>query len=59
MGNDMYDIRKILVGKPKQKTPLGATKHNSGNNIKLDLKGMGCKDMDGILRNMTMNLQIQ
>lgn len=55
----MYDIRKILVGKPKQKTPLGATKHNSGNNIKLDLKGMGCKDMDGILRNMTMNLQIQ
>ena len=36
-------IYRVLVGKPEGKRPLGRPRHN---NIKMDLKEVGCGDMD-------------
>jgi hypothetical protein len=37
-----------LVGKPEEKRPLGRPKHRWEDNIKMDLKEVGCGGMDWI-----------
>ena len=39
-------IYMILVGKPEGKRPLGRPRHRWEDNIKMDLKEVGCGDMD-------------
>jgi len=58
-----------LVGKPEGKRPLGRPRRRWEDNIKMDLKGMGCGGMDWIKMaqdrdrwrafvNAVMNLQV-
>jgi len=58
-----------LFRKPDWKRPLGGPRHRQNDNIKTDLKGTRCGDMDWIqlaqgrvlqqaLVNMVMNLQV-
>jgi hypothetical protein len=60
---------KMLVGKPKEKRPLGRSKRRWENNIKMDLRKMGWGGMDFIvlaqdrdqwmaLVNTVMNLRV-
>jgi len=57
------------VGKPEGKSPLGRPRRGWENNIKMDLKEVGCGDMDWIdlaedrdrllaLVNAVMNLRV-
>jgi len=39
---------RVLVGKPEGKRPLGKSGHRWENNIKMDLKEVGCGGMDWI-----------
>jgi hypothetical protein len=39
---------RILLGKPEGKCPLGRHRHRWKCNIKMDLKEVGCGDMDWI-----------
>ena len=39
-------IYRVLVGKPEGKRPLGRPRHRWKDNITLDLKEVGCGDMD-------------
>jgi hypothetical protein len=39
---------KILVGKAEWNRPLGRPRHRWGDNIKVDLEGMGCDHVDCI-----------
>jgi hypothetical protein len=39
---------RILVGKPEGKRPLGRPRHRSVDSIKMDLREIGCSDMDWI-----------
>ena len=59
----------FLVGKPERKRPLGSPRHRCEDNIKMDLKEMGCGGMDWIclaedrarwrvLVNAVMNLRV-
>jgi hypothetical protein len=41
-------VRRVLVGKPEGKRPLGRPKHRWENNIKMDLQEMRCGGMDCI-----------
>jgi len=41
-------VYRVLVGKPEGKRPLGRTKRRWKDNIKMDLREMGCGDMDWI-----------
>ena len=34
---------RVLVGKPEGKRPLGRPRYRWENNIKMDLKGVGCE----------------
>jgi len=65
-GRGMY---RVLVGKPKEKKPMGRTRHRWENNIKMDLQAVGCGGMDWIdlaqdrdrwrtIVNAVMNLQV-
>ena len=36
----------VLVGKPEAKRPLGRPRSRGENNIKMDLKELGCSDID-------------
>ena len=58
-----------MVGKPEGKRPLGRPRRRWEDNIKMDLKGMGCGGMDWIKMaqdrdrwrafvNAVMNLQV-
>jgi hypothetical protein len=38
----------ILVGKPEGKRPLGKPRRRWVNNIKMDIREIGCGDMDWI-----------
>jgi hypothetical protein len=38
----------VLVGKPEGKRPLGRPKRRWEDNIKMDLKDVGCEGMDWI-----------
>ena len=35
----------VLVGRPEGKRPVGIPGYRRENNIKMDLKEMGCRDM--------------
>jgi hypothetical protein len=39
---------KILVGKPEGKRPRGRPRRRWVDNIKMDLRGIGCDDVDRI-----------
>jgi hypothetical protein len=41
-------VYRVLVGKPEGKRPLGTRKRRWKNNIKIDLQGVGCGDMEWI-----------
>jgi hypothetical protein len=45
MGEKRYPYR-ILVGKPEGKRLLGRPRHRSVDNIKMDLREIGCDGMD-------------
>jgi hypothetical protein len=62
-------VFRVLVGKPEGKRPLGRLRLRWGDNIKMDLQGMGCEGMDWIelaydrgrwraLVNAIMNLRV-
>jgi hypothetical protein len=42
----MRNARKILVGKPEGKIPLGRFKRKWEDNIKNYVNGRGCKDVN-------------
>jgi hypothetical protein len=39
---------RVLVGKPEGKSPLGRPRHRWEDNIKMDLREVGCGGMDWI-----------
>ena len=39
-------VRRVLVGKPEGKTPLGSPGCRWEDNIKMDLQEVGCRGMD-------------
>jgi 3-oxoacyl-ACP reductase-like protein len=41
-------VYRVLVGKPKGKTPLGRSRRRWEVNIKMDLQEVGCGNMDWI-----------
>jgi len=41
-------VYRVLVGKSKRKRPLGRRRHRWEDNIKIDLKEVGCGSMDWI-----------
>jgi hypothetical protein len=41
-------VYKILVGRPKSKSPLGRPRHKWENNIKMDLRETGIDGVDWI-----------
>ena len=41
-------IIRVLVGKPEGKRPLGRPRRRRENDIKMDLKEVGCRGMDCI-----------
>jgi hypothetical protein len=62
-------IYRVLVGKPEGRIPLGRPRHRWEDNIKMDLKEVGCEGMDWIelaqdrdgwraLVNAVMNLRV-
>jgi len=40
--------KRVLVGKPEGKRPLGRPKHRWEDTIKMDLQEVGCGDIDWI-----------
>jgi hypothetical protein len=68
MGNGR-GVYKVLAGKPEGMRPLGRTRHEWEDNIKVDLQEVGCGGMDWIelvqdrdrwkaLVNAVMNLRV-
>ena len=41
-------LYRAFVGKPERKRPFGRPRHRWEDNIKMDLKGMGCGGLDWI-----------
>jgi len=41
-------VYKVLVGKPQRMRPFGRSWHRWEDNIKMDLKEVGCEGMDWI-----------
>jgi hypothetical protein len=41
-------VYRVLVGKPEGNKPLGRPRHRWENNIKMDLREVGCGSMDWI-----------
>jgi hypothetical protein len=69
MDGEERGVYRVLVGKPEGKTPLGRPGHRWEDNIRMDLKEMGCDGMDWIglaqdrdrwraLMNVVMNLRV-
>jgi hypothetical protein len=46
---DMRNGFRILAGKPERKRPLGRQRNRYEVNIKINLKEIGCEDVDWIL----------
>jgi len=42
------DVYRVLVGKTKGKKPLGRPRHRWEDNVKMDLREVGCGGMDRI-----------
>ena len=68
-GGERRGVYKLLVGKPKGKRPLGRPRNRWEDNIKMDLREVGCGGMDWIevaqdrdmwqtLVNAVMNLRV-
>jgi hypothetical protein len=66
---EMRNVYRILVGKPEGKRPLGRPRRRWEDNIRMDLREIGCVGMDWIdlvqdrdqwraLVNMVMNLRV-
>jgi len=62
-------MKRVLVGKPEGKRPLGRPRYRWEDNIKMDLQEVGCGGMDWMslaqdrdrwraLVNVVMNLQV-
>jgi len=62
-------VYRVLVGKPEGERPQGRPRRRWEDNIKMDLKGIGCEGMDSIglaldrdrwraLVNAVMNLRV-
>jgi hypothetical protein len=51
---------RILVRKPEEKRPLGRPRHRWVDNIKMDLREIGCDGMDQwrALLNTVINLRV-
>jgi hypothetical protein len=45
---DMINAYKILVGKPEGKSPLGKLRRRRDDNIRMDLREIGCEDVGSI-----------
>jgi hypothetical protein len=43
---DRRGVHRVLVEKPEGKSPLGRSRRRWENNIKMNLKEVGCGDMD-------------
>jgi hypothetical protein len=43
---EMRGVRRVLVGKPEGKGPLGRPNRRCDDNIKMDLQEIGCGGMD-------------
>jgi 3-oxoacyl-ACP reductase-like protein len=41
-------VCRVLVGKPEVKSPVGRPRRRWEDNIKMDLKEVGCEGMDWI-----------
>jgi hypothetical protein len=58
-GRGLY---RVLVGKPEEKRSLRRPRHRWEDNIKMDLKEMGCEGMDRdrwrALVNVVMNIWV-
>jgi hypothetical protein len=63
------DVHRVMVGKPDRKRPLGRPRCRWEDNIKMDLREVGCGGMDWIglvqerdrrraIVNAVMNLQV-
>jgi hypothetical protein len=46
---EMINLRKILVGKPEGKRPLGRSRRTCENHVKEDLKGKGVRMWTGFI----------
>jgi hypothetical protein len=46
---NMRNSQKVFIKKPERKIPLGRPRRNLVDNIKMDLKEVGCEDVDWIL----------
>jgi len=66
---DRTGVYRVLVGKPEGKRPLGRPRHRWEDNIKMDLRRVGCRGIDWIelaqdrerwraLVNAVMNLRV-
>jgi hypothetical protein len=44
----MINVYVIPVGEREEKIPLGTCRHRLEDNIKMDVKGMGCEVVDRI-----------
>jgi hypothetical protein len=42
-------VYRLLVGKPEGERPMGRPRRRWEDNIKMDLKGIGCEGMDSIV----------
>ena len=50
MGQSGSYAYRVLVGKPEGKRPLGRPRRRWEDNIKMDLRGVGCDPRDWIAR---------
>jgi hypothetical protein len=46
--DDMANACRILVGNSQGKIPVGGPRRRWEDNVKMDLKGIGCKDVDWV-----------
>jgi len=47
---DGSGVYRVVVGRPKQKSPLGRPRHRWECNIKMDLQKVGWRGMDWIVQ---------
>jgi hypothetical protein len=45
---DRRGVRRVLVGRPDEKQQLAISRRRWKDNIKMDIRKIGCGDMEGI-----------